>query len=73
MSPFETVSEEEVQRINELQRELFDKLYQFFEPPLPAGVPERLEKIVASGEVVKGANVLDVGSGTGIMVPLIRK
>ena len=73
MSPFETVSEEEVQRINEIQRELFEKLYRFFEPPLPEGVPERLERIVASGGVVKGATVLDVGSGTGIMVPLIRK
>jgi SAM-dependent methyltransferase len=73
MSPFERVSEERVQRINEIQRELFDKLYRFFEPPLPEGVPERLEKIVASGGIVKGITVLDVGSGTGIMVPLIRK
>ena len=73
MSPFETVSEEEVERLNELQREFFDKLYELFEPPLPEGVPERLEKIVASGEIVEGATVLDVGSGTGILVPLIRK
>jgi ubiquinone/menaquinone biosynthesis C-methylase UbiE len=73
MSPFKTMSEEEVQRINELQRELFDKLYRLFEPPLPEGVPERLERIVASGEIEKGATVLDVGSGTGIMVPLIRE
>jgi SAM-dependent methyltransferase len=73
MSPFKTTSEEEVRRINELQRELFDKLYRLFEPPLPEGVPERLEKIVASGEIEKGATVLDVGSGTGIMVPLIRE
>lgn len=73
MSPFKTMSEEEVQRINELQRELFDKLYRLFEPPLPEGVPERLERIVASGAIEKGATVLDVGSGTGIMVPLIRE
>lgn len=73
MSPFETKSEEEIRRINELQRRSFDRLYQLFEPPLPEGVPERLERIVASGEVVAGATVLDVGSGTGIMVPLIRK
>jgi ubiquinone/menaquinone biosynthesis C-methylase UbiE len=72
MKPFETMSDEEVQRINELQRELFDKVYRLFEPPLPDGVPERLETIVASGEIAKGATVLDVGSGTGIMVPLIR-
>jgi ubiquinone/menaquinone biosynthesis C-methylase UbiE len=73
MSPFETVSEEEVRRINELQRKAFDKLHRLFEPPLPEGVPERLERIVASGEIAEGATVLDVGSGTGILVPLIRK
>jgi SAM-dependent methyltransferase len=71
--PFETVSDEEVERINELQRELFDELYEIFEPPLPEGVPERLERIVASGEIAPGAAVLDVGSGTGILVPLIRQ
>jgi len=73
MSSFETMSEEEVQRINQLQRELFDKLYRLFEPPLPEGVPERLERIAACGGIAKGDTVLDVGSGTGIMVPLIRR
>jgi len=73
MSRFKTFSEEEIQRINRLQRDLFDKLYHFFEPPLPPGVLERLEKIVACGNIVKGATVLDVGSGTGILVPLIQK
>lgn len=73
MSPFETKSEEEVRRINELQRQSFDRLYQLFEPPLPKGVPERLERIVAAGEIVAGDTVLDVGSGTGIMVPLIHE
>ena len=73
MSPFETLSDEEVRRINELQREVFDELYRLFEPPLPEGVPENLERIVASGEIAEGATVLDVGSGTGILVPLIRE
>ena len=73
MSPFEKMSEEEVRRINDLQRELFDKIYRIFEPPLPDGVPERLERIVAAAGIVEGASVLDVGSGTGIMVPLIRQ
>jgi ubiquinone/menaquinone biosynthesis C-methylase UbiE len=73
MSPFETLSDEEVRRINALQRKVFDELYQLFEPPLPEGVPENLERIVASGEIIEGATVLDVGSGTGILVPLIRK
>jgi SAM-dependent methyltransferase len=73
MSPFEHIKEEEVQRLNQLQRQLFDKLYHLFEPPLPEGVPERLERIVASGEIAKGETVLDVGSGTGVMIPVIRQ
>ena len=73
MSPYETPDEEEVDRINRLQRELFDELYHLFDPPLPEGVPGRLERIVESAEIVKGDNVLDVGSGTGILVPLIQK
>lgn len=47
MSRFKTSSEEAIQRINRLQRDLFDKLYHFFEPSLPDGVIERLENIVA--------------------------
>jgi ubiquinone/menaquinone biosynthesis C-methylase UbiE len=73
MTPFKTVSEEEVQRINRLQRNSFDKLYEVFEPPLPEGVPERLEKIVAHGKITRGDIVLDVGSGTGILIPIIKK
>lgn len=73
MTPFKTSSEEEIQRINRLQRNLFDKLYHLFEPPLPEGVPERLEKIVAHGKITEGHTVLDVGTGTGILIPIIRK
>ena len=70
---FKTSSEAEVQRINRLQRDLFDKLYLQFEPPLPEGVPERLEKIVAHGKITEGDTVLDVGTGTGILIPIIKK
>ena len=73
MTPFKTLSEEEVQRINRLQQNSFDKLYQLFEPPLPEGVPERLEKIVTHGKITRGDTVLDVGSGTGILIPIIKK
>jgi len=73
MTPFKTVNEEEVQRINRLQQNSFDKLYQLFEPPLPAGVPERLEQIVAHGKITRGDTVRDVGSGTGILIPIIKK
>jgi ubiquinone/menaquinone biosynthesis C-methylase UbiE len=73
MIPFKTVSEEEVQRINRLQQNSFDKIYKLFEPPLPEGVFERLEKIVAYGKITRGDTVLDVGSGTGILIPIIKK
>lgn len=70
---FRDVSEEEAQKTNRLQRELFDEFYQLFEPPLPEGVPERLEKIVSHGKIVEGDSILDVGSGTGILIPIIKK
>lgn len=72
-STFKTVSEEEIQRINRLQSELFDQLHNLFEPPLPEGVPERLEEIVFHGNITEGDTVLDVGSGTGILIPIIKK
>jgi ubiquinone/menaquinone biosynthesis C-methylase UbiE len=73
MTPFKTVSEEEIQRINRLQRNTFDELYRLFEPPLPEGVPERLEEIVVQGKIKIGDTVLDVGTGTGILIPIINK
>ena len=72
MSPFDTPDEKEIDRINRIQREMFDELYHLFDPPLPKGVPERLNRIVSSAEILKGDYVLDVGSGTGILVPLIQ-
>jgi SAM-dependent methyltransferase len=66
------LTEEEINRINEAQRGFFGGLVNVFDPPLPEGVPERLEQIVASAEINKGDRVLDVGSGTGILIPLIR-
>lgn len=73
MTPFKPVTEEEVQRINRLQRDTFDKLYHLFDPPLPEGVPERLENIVAHGKINRGDTILDVGTGTGILIPLINQ
>lgn len=73
VAPFKAVSEKEILRINRLQRKTFDRLYHLFEPPLPEGVPERLEKIVVHGKVHKGDTVLDVGTGTGILISIIGK
>jgi SAM-dependent methyltransferase len=66
-------AEEEVRRINKVQRDFFSKLIHVFDPPLPEGVPERLRKIVAAGRIERGHVVLDVGTGTGILVPIIAE
>jgi len=71
--PFKKLDEEEIARINQLQQERFDTLVDAFEPPLPAGVPERLSRIVAAAAIEKGAFVLDVGTGSGILIPLIQQ
>ena len=73
MRAYNMPTEEEIQRINDLQRDFFGELIHVFDPPLPEGVPERLKKIVASGKIVKGDVVLDVGTGTGILVPLFQE
>lgn len=65
--------EAEVQEINRIQRDLFNKAVNFFDGPLEMGVPERLGKIVAAAGIDKGDTVLDIGSGTGVLVPLIKK
>ena len=70
---FKKPTRKEIERINRLQRQQFNELFHMFEPPLPEGVPERLEKIVAVGKIRKEKIVLDVGSGTGILIPIIRK
>jgi ubiquinone/menaquinone biosynthesis C-methylase UbiE len=70
---FKKSTQQEIDRINRLQRQHFNELFHLFEPPLPEGVPERLEKIVAQGNIIKEDVVLDVGSGTGILIPMIRK
>lgn len=70
---FKERDEKEIERINRLQRERFDELVDLFDPPLPKGVPERLERIVAAARIKEGETVLDVGAGTGILMPLIRR
>jgi len=64
-------TEEEIRRINELQRRYFDQVVDIFEQPLPEDVVERLEHIVAAGEIREGDTVLDVGAGTGALTPMI--
>jgi len=73
MPGFPLRAEKEIQRINRLQVEYFGKITRFFDPPLPEGVPERLERIVETAGIKPAEVVLDVGTGTGILIPYIRK
>ena len=73
MKTYKTPDEEKVQRINRVQRECFNELVDLFDPPLPEGVPERLDQIVASAHIARGEVVLDIGTGTGILVPIIHE
>ena len=70
---FKRVTEEEIKRIDNLQSEYFSKFMHIFDPPLPTGVPERLQIIVESAKISTSDVVLDVGTGTGILIPLIKK
>lgn len=65
--------ERDIRRINQIQREVFNKAVDFFDGPLDKGVPERLEQIVAAAGIAQGDRVLDIGTGTGVLIPLIKK
>ena len=70
---FKEITDSEVKQIDKLQSEYFSKYMHLFDPPLPDGVPERLEKIVESASISGTDVVLDMGTGTGILIPIILK
>lgn len=41
--------------------------------PIPDEVEERLKRIVARAALSRGERALDVGTGTGVLIPLIRE
>jgi SAM-dependent methyltransferase len=73
MKRFKRYSEEEVRKLNELQASYFDRHVHVFDPPLPEGVPERLQKIVRAARIRAKDSVVDIGTGTGILIPLIEQ
>lgn len=73
MRHFKIYTEEEIEKIDKLQAEFFSELMHVFDPPLPEGVPQRLERIVESAEIKPSDSVLDVGTGTGILIPIIQR
>ena len=56
---------------NRLQEERFDQVAYVFEQPIPDDVLERMEAIVSAAGIEEGDSVLDVGTGTGALIPLI--
>ncbi|MEN6437109.1 MAG: class I SAM-dependent methyltransferase [Syntrophobacter sp.] len=63
----------QIEECNRLQKEYFNENVDLFEPPLPRGVPERLEATIEASRLQRGERVLDVGTGTGILIPYILK
>ena len=63
---------EEAKAIAEHQRRRFNELVDVFDRPQPAEVMARLWEIVASAELRPVAAVLDVGTGAGVLIPLIQ-
>jgi ubiquinone/menaquinone biosynthesis C-methylase UbiE len=64
---------EQIENINTVQKEFFNDRVDLFEAPLPKGVPKRLETIVEQSGLRSGERVLDVGTGTGILISFILR
>jgi SAM-dependent methyltransferase len=64
---------EQIEQINKLQKKYFNDKVDLFEAPLPEGVPERLKTTVKASGLRSGERVLDVGTGTGILITFILK
>jgi len=67
------LSPEQIEEINKLQEKYFNDKVDLFEAPLPKGVPERLKTTVKASGLRSGERVLDVGTGTGILITFILK
>ena len=59
-------------RIADHQRRRFNELVDVFDRPQPLEVMARLREIVSSARLRSGEVVLDVGTGVGVLIPLIQ-
>ena len=57
---------------NNYQRDIFAEEVSEFCVPIPEEIQRRLESIVAKVGLTQGEQVLDVGTGTGVLIPYIR-
>ena len=67
------MDEQQITRFNEAQREAFDGYCGRFLVVLAPDVVERMDRIVAAPSIACGEAVLDVGTGTGALIPLIQR
>jgi ubiquinone/menaquinone biosynthesis C-methylase UbiE len=63
---------EEAKKIADHQRRRFNELVDVFDRPQPLEVMARLQEIVSSAGLRSGEVVLDVGTGVGVLIPLIQ-
>ena len=63
---------EEAKAVAERQRRRFNELGDVFDRPQPPEVMARLSEIVALAQLSPGSVVLDVGTGVGVLIPLIQ-
>jgi SAM-dependent methyltransferase len=63
---------EEKAQVAAHQRRRFNEVVDLFDTPQPPDVMERLGEIVSAAKLHQGEVVLDVGTGVGVLVPLIR-
>jgi len=62
---------EEWRRIAAQQRRCFNELVEVFDAEQPGEVMVRLKRIITAASLSPGEKVLDVGSGVGVLIPLL--